>query len=105
LSHVQLLAVSAENGGKPDRFPCRNAGTDVSQRRLIKGGWHERYRLHACVIDFMFESVATPRSQALSQLQCNGFAARAAKSALNRGVPISVEFVRGKDWSNAAWPA
>jgi len=33
------------------------------------------------------------------------FAARAAKSALNRGVPISVEFVRGKDWSNAAWPA
>ena len=64
----QLLAVSAENGGKPDRFPCRNAGTDVSQGRLIKGGWHERYRLHACVIDFMFESVATPRSQALSQL-------------------------------------
>jgi hypothetical protein len=27
------------------------------------------------------------------------------KSALNRSAPISVEFVSGKQWSNAAWPA
>jgi len=27
------------------------------------------------------------------------------KSALNRGVPISLEFMSGMYWSNAAWPA
>jgi len=58
------------------------------------------------VIDFMLESVATPRSQALSQLfNAMDLPRMQRKLALNRGVPISVEFVSGKDWSNAAWPA
>jgi hypothetical protein len=58
------------------------------------------------LIDFMLESVGTPRSQALSQLSCKWICrAGQRKSALNRGVPISLEFISGKYWSNAAWPA
>src|SRR6266404_3326848 len=32
-SHVQLHAISAENGDEADRFLCRNAGTDASSGR------------------------------------------------------------------------
>jgi hypothetical protein len=33
------------------------------------------------------------------------FARVQRKSALNRGVPISLECMSGEYWSNAAWPA
>jgi hypothetical protein len=30
--------------------------------------------------------------------------AMAAQFALNRGEPVSVQYMSGKQWSNAAWP-
>jgi hypothetical protein len=58
------------------------------------------------VIDLIFESLGTPRSQALSHWSNPMDLPRVQrKSALNRDVPIAVEFVSGKHGSSAAWPA
>jgi hypothetical protein len=32
------------------------------------------------------------------------FAAIAAQTGINRGAPVSAEFVNGSYWSNAVWP-
>jgi hypothetical protein len=58
------------------------------------------------VVDFMLESLGTPRSQALSHWFNPVDLPRVQrKSALNRGAPISMEFVSGKHGSSAAWPS
>ena len=58
------------------------------------------------VIDLMLESARTACSQALSHLfDVMDLPRVQRKSALSRCASISVEFVSGKYWSNAAWPA
>jgi hypothetical protein len=58
------------------------------------------------VADFMLESLATLRSQALflwfDPMDLPGLQ---RKSALNCNVPMAVELANGEHWSNAAWPA
>jgi hypothetical protein len=51
-------------------------------------------------------ALRTLRSQAFFHLfNLMGLQRLQRKSALNCSAPISVEFAKGKHWSNAAWPA
>jgi hypothetical protein len=58
------------------------------------------------VVNFLLESLGTPRSQALSHwFNPMDLLRVQRKSALSRGAPVSVEFVSGEHGSSAAWPA
>jgi hypothetical protein len=52
------------------------------------------------------KSLGTSQFPGFSSLvQSDSFAAIAAQTGMNRDASVSLRFVNGKHWSNAAWPA